>query len=286
LIFLASAIIIMDLLQFGSQFVKTYQIPDSPEKRKIVSQINKNAVQGRIIGTGKVFMVNDGLKYRFPSVIGYDPQILRRYAYFLQSSQEQQFDDRVVYFEKLNYKKSKLLELLHVNQEISGKKVVSLENNVPYANLVKKVIIKAPEEVLNFMKSDQFNPNKIVVFESGYGPENIYQGHSDTSDRYCEILGYDNANIHIRATTDEPAYLVLSEIFYPGWYALVDGEKTSILRGNYLFRVIPLKRGTHEIQLSFVSWPFRIGAVISLLTLILLIGFMVGRRKIKTDGTD
>jgi len=48
----------------------------------------------------------------------------------------------------------------------------------------------------------------------------------------------------------------------------VDGKETPILRGNYLFRVIPLEKGDHEVCLYFVSWSFRIGAIISLFTFI------------------
>ena len=73
----------------------------------------------------------------------------------------------------------------------------------------------------------------------------------------------------------------MSEIIYPGWKATVDGEKATILPGNFLFRVIPLNEGEHEVHLFFISWPFRIGACITLLSLIGSIWFILRRGKKK-----
>jgi uncharacterized membrane protein YfhO len=72
----------------------------------------------------------------------------------------------------------------------------------------------------------------------------------------------------LRAFTEKTGYLVLSEVYYPGWQATVDGKEVPIRRGNYLFRVIPIEKGEHEVTLRFVSWPFRVGGMISLATLI------------------
>jgi uncharacterized membrane protein YfhO len=74
--------------------------------------------------------------------------------------------------------------------------------------------------------------------------------------------------VTLKTFSDSAGYLVVSEIFYPGWAALVDGRGRDVTRGNYLFRVIPLEKGNHEVTLYFVSWPFRVGGVISLVTLV------------------
>jgi uncharacterized membrane protein YfhO len=90
----------------------------------------------------------------------------------------------------------------------------------------------------------------------------------------CSVTDYQSENIKLRASTNRPGYLVLSEIFYPGWQAAVDGKKVDILCGNYLFRVIPLEEGDHDVCLEFTSWPFRVGAIISLLSLAFCLGVL------------
>jgi len=53
-----------------------------------------------------------------------------------------------------------------------------------------------------------------------------------------------------------------------------------VICGNYMFRVVPIEEGSHEVTVSFVSWPFRVGAVVSFLSLVLSMYFFVfGRRR-------
>ncbi len=78
---------------------------------------------------------------------------------------------------------------------------------------------------------------------------------------------------HLRLTgkSDGDELLFISEIFYPGWKAYVDGVLKSIKQINYYFRGIEVKEGRHEIEL--VYWPESIGrgAAISILALVALV---------------
>ena len=48
----------------------------------------------------------------------------------------------------------------------------------------------------------------------------------------------------------------------------VDGEEVKIYKANYNFRAIPLKAGEYEVKFIYDPISFKIGALISLLTLI------------------
>jgi uncharacterized membrane protein YfhO len=71
----------------------------------------------------------------------------------------------------------------------------------------------------------------------------------------------------------------MSEIWYPGWGASVDGMNRDVICGNYMFRVVAVEEGSHEVTVSFVSWPFRVGAVVSFLALGLSMYFAFIRRR-------
>lgn len=58
--------------------------------------------------------------------------------------------------------------------------------------------------------------------------------------------------------------LFVSEMFYPGWEAWVDGVKESIRRVNYYFRGIALPPGPHTVELVYRPVSFRYGAMVSL----------------------
>lgn len=45
--------------------------------------------------------------------------------------------------------------------------------------------------------------------------------------------------------------VVFSEVYYPGWTAVVNGEKTEIGRVDYILRAINVKPGTHKVVLTF-----------------------------------
>lgn len=57
--------------------------------------------------------------------------------------------------------------------------------------------------------------------------------------------------------------LVFSEVFYPGWRAWIDGERTPVYRTNGLFRGVVVPAGTHRVELRFVPLTFWIGAGLS-----------------------
>jgi uncharacterized membrane protein YfhO len=110
----------------------------------------------------------------------------------------------------------------------------------------------------------------------------VDRGHSKTMDFHtdCIVRDYRTGYIELSAVANKPGYLVLSEMYYPGWIVTIDGRKGELLRGNYLFTVIPLDAGRHDIKLRFISWSFRVGALISLVTLSLALWAIVkGRRR-------
>jgi Bacterial membrane protein YfhO len=67
--------------------------------------------------------------------------------------------------------------------------------------------------------------------------------------------------------TAQNGLLVLSEIWYPAWKAMIDGQSTDILRVNYSLRGVLVPSGKHTITLRYDSDAFRAGAWISLATL-------------------
>ena len=79
--------------------------------------------------------------------------------------------------------------------------------------------------------------------------------------------------------------LVVSENFYPGWTATVDGRAVPVYRANYTLMGIPLPEGAREIRLSFASAAYETGKLVTLLALaisagLVVAGLVVGRRRV------
>ncbi|MDQ3811300.1 MAG: YfhO family protein, partial [Chloroflexota bacterium] len=63
--------------------------------------------------------------------------------------------------------------------------------------------------------------------------------------------------------------------YYPGWRAFVDGREQPLVRGDLLFRVIPVPGGDHDVELRFEPASVRIGLAISVAAAIVAIGTLV-----------
>lgn len=295
-VILGLAVSMIDLGLFTRALVKTNHFPASPDEEAVVAKLSRTPVQGRVVTIGASQRANDGLRYGFPSILGYDPLILRRYVRYVEASQNWSHSDHVVRLVGIKAPGAKLLRMLNVRQVVLGQGVairnsgfphvtvgrttiINVDDSMfPYAAVVNKAIIKTEDEALEFMKSNNFDPHKMVVLESEYTGRITHDRPVVDFMGSCSVMQYDHERIRIRASANQPAYLVLSEVFYPGWEALVDGEKVPVLRGNYLFRAVPLERGQHDVLLRFVSWPFRVGAIVSLLTLASSLCFIVWKR--------
>ena len=68
--------------------------------------------------------------------------------------------------------------------------------------------------------------------------------------------------LKVEAASD--ALLVLSDLYYPGWRAVVDGKPADILRANYLMRAVAVPAGRHTVAFVYEPASFKAGMAASL----------------------
>jgi len=76
-----------------------------------------------------------------------------------------------------------------------------------------------------------------------------------------------------QAVLDEPGLLVLSEIWYPGWQALDNGQPAPIVRADAILRGVYLEAGTHTVEFLYRPWTVRAGLIASGATALALAGY-------------
>jgi len=171
-----------------------------------------------------------------------------------------------------------LMDLLNVKYEISHTthSYALRESFLPRAFMVTDYQILDRDDILDFMTGPSFDPRKTLVFEKHGLTESPprYPARQSDASGVSDLTLYRPDAMVIETRTNEPGYLFVSEIFYPGWKALVDGHPQRILRGNYLFRVIELPAGKHRVEMSFDSFPIRLGMAVSALAMFLFLGFV------------
>jgi len=125
---------------------------------------------------------------------------------------------------------------------------------LPLAYFVSGAKILKKEEILKFLKSEKFVPRREVVLEEG----NESNGNISF---FRKALILKKNPLYISLLVDAPCngWLVLTEAFYPGWVARVDGKKEKILRANYFLKAVPVSRGKHIVEFFYKPLSFVIG---------------------------
>jgi uncharacterized membrane protein YfhO len=78
-----------------------------------------------------------------------------------------------------------------------------------------------------------------------------------------------------RPRVTQTAMLLLTDAYYPGWEATIDGGPGHIFQADGLFRAVFVPAGSHEITFTFNSSTFSIGGLVSLLGVLIWLVLVV-----------
>jgi hypothetical protein len=146
---------------------------------------------------------------------------------------------------------------------------------LPRAILVHQAVaVPDQESAFAQIQEPSFDPASSVVVEgeqrtrefNGQGGGPGAAGSEGAEGESLDITAYGPNAIHLTANTLAEAYLVLSEVYYPGWKAYVDGRAEPVLRANYAFRAVYLEPGYHEVRLVFEPLSWKVGLGVSIAT--------------------
>jgi len=93
------------------------------------------------------------------------------------------------------------------------------------------------------------------------------------------IISYTSDQVSIAEESDVPGFLFLSDTYFPGWRAYVDGRAVSIYRADFIFRAVFLDAGHHKIVFRYEPETVFLGVVIMSLTVLITIAVNLRRRR-------
>jgi hypothetical protein len=147
------------------------------------------------------------------------------------------------------------------------------DTRLPRAKLFyrAKIVEDNDSLILAYMNSGMYDHrNEVVVTDQSLARFTGGAGRGE-----ARVTKHSLNRIEIDVDTDREAILWLSEIWFPAWKAAVNGEKTEIHRANHNFRAITVPAGKSTVVFKFDSLFFNIGALISLLTLIAALAYLL-----------
>jgi hypothetical protein len=166
----------------------------------------------------------------------------------------------------------------HFKEVFSNQYVRVYQNTAVYprAFFADRVnLVTDPDSVLNIVTAPPFDGRQVSVVEASGLPALV---QSSGARAQVKITRYEANQIDLITATSETRFLVLSEMYFNGWHAYVDGEETRLYRTNYLFRGIIVPPGTHRIEFRYRPWSATIGAVVSGVALIVVLLLLLWRR--------
>ena len=116
--------------------------------------------------------------------------------------------------------------------------------------------------------SDDFNPKeKVLLNKSPEGLTCDNKANSLNTTELVKIIDYGPNSINLEVNTEKKRLLFLSDAYFPGWEASINGKETEIYRANYAFRSIVVGPGKQRVRFEYNPTPFQISIFISFLTL-------------------
>lgn len=92
--------------------------------------------------------------------------------------------------------------------------------------------------------------------------------------REATVLHRTPNRIEVEANLSAPGFLVLSEMWYPGWQAVVNGEPVRVYRADGLLRGVYLERGVQCVTFTYRPLSVRLGGAVSGLSTLALLGYL------------
>jgi hypothetical protein len=201
----------------------------------------------------------DGL----PSSNNFDPLVPGRYARWMEA-----LGESLDYPLALNLMAVSTVE----NNETAGKNEVVFEPIQSGERLRWVACAQAAtgaDNAWGALSGGQFDPGSQVIIEEERAAS-IPDCRQAQARADVQIVDEHANQLAARVQSSSPGWLVLSDVWYPGWQTRVDGHGTQIWRANYLFRAVHLEAGTHEVLFSYTPWSFYLGSLATLMAAIIL----------------
>lgn len=180
----------------------------------------------------------------------------------------------------LNEQDIKKLDTIYLKYiDFNKKRIFFYKNNQQTARIklfYNAYFISDENEIIKNLYYQKHDLKKTLLISSKEDKIETYQeGNGEV-----KLISYKPNEVVLNATTDTDAFLYVSDTWYPGWRAYIDGRKTEIFRANLTFRAIKLPKGTHEVVFKYRPMSFYIGALLTLFGVLLSIALIIRDKKL------
>jgi uncharacterized membrane protein YfhO len=301
---LAGGLAIVEMLSFSYGYLRFASVSDVFPSAAVLDFLRSRdqSVPFRVTKDRVPIPHNAGMIYGFESADGYD-LTTERTRLFAQDLIEPREDGIMFLAEKIVAAHDRRLDMLNVKYLMvsqpgpefdliaaedrfapvfSQRSVAVFENKtalprffaVPESHIE---VIPDPGAQLARVKEPTFDPERSVIFSAAPGEPGASNAGAVALDARVQLIDKGTNGYRLRVDSNGRAVLVISQMYYPGWKATIDGSAVEVYPVNFALTGIVVPAGVHEIRVFFRPDSFRIGLMISLVSV--GIGWVLARIK-------
>lgn len=152
---------------------------------------------------------------------------------------------------------------------------------------VKYIVTDAKQDFIKNTDAQQlkkvFESDEVEIFENPKAWPRAFLVEGENM-KPAEILSYESSKITIKTKNNKSSILVLTDSIYPGWKVFVDGKIKTIQSYQNTFRSVKLSEGEHVVKFVFDPLSVKLGAIISMITAILLVTPLLWKIKLSSQS--
>lgn len=262
----AVALIAADLIALTSGTNLIDHAPESLTAAPLIELVSSPGVQ-RVFDEDR-YPRNSGVQHGFESISGASPLRLATFQ-TLREGLEMDAPDRL----------RSLLATSHVlswRETMDGALVLEIDARgetttlfelspvAPYAwRAISAEVVSDDDTAVARLLDPTFEPLTTVLLHGNEGEVKVGGPHGATGT--TEVIEREPGLVRIKTEVGAPGWIVVSEMYAPGWRATVDGEPAQLHRADVALMSVPMPAGEHYVTLRYAPRSVSIGIVISAL---------------------
>ncbi len=262
----------------NDSFTSTSRVENPFEPTAADNQILQDTLPDfRVLNLTKDPFNDAGTSYYHKSIGGYHGAKLRRYQELIDNNIEKEIQ---TFAKTMSTDSTPVLNMLNTKYFIipgNDKQPVAYPNTNTLGNcwFVSSVnFVDNADGEMNAIRD--FHPNTLAIINKAFSEDlKSFTPNLDPSDS-IKLVKYAPNELSYQYHSTNKGLAVFSEIYYPkGWNAYVDGQITPHFRADYVLRAMVLPAGDHKIQFKFEPKVYLTGELISRISSIILIAFVL-----------
>jgi len=275
-------LIFIDLAYFGMKYIDVIEPEEAFPKTDIIKFFEEDNSRYRILDMNETYTMFRATRYEFEDIWAITGKRIGTYNNFIDliGDRLSEVKDKPEPIQNISY--TKLLNLLNVKYVVTNEQLQLNDFEVVYINTTTNInvyknnnylprafiipnakVLTLEQEIFDELKSDSFNPKQYIILEEDPNvPLNNTSAYKEVGITY-----YSPNKITVSTNLENPGFLVLSEVWYPGWKAYDNNQELEIYKTDYTLRSIYLEKGDHIVEFVYDPDSFKYGLWITLVSL-------------------